>query len=386
MFKFLHSPDWGSRMVLLIFTIGSAALSGYWGWLRAEQSHIAVQVASVVILGIVPIALGIAIVRASRYKAAGNYSGYYRMLLAVWCFLPLNFMTDYGSTAAIFDMNVVASKNANTKAKDLRDSLARKRKELAAMKEERAWSDTGLLSPQAYDAKVFALKNETENGRNIWKRSEQCQNTTVASSQRVCQAIATALANKAVAERRQVLLPEIQTREAEITSLEKEFRSSGTNFESSAVTAPISKLLMWITLTHNHDETQIMWGEAGFLLITTFIITAAISFFGWEMGQRDGALQDAPEYEQYNPWIGMSAEAKRKAEAYEAQRAARQHANSFAPRGDDQGFPDAAPTVSKETIILKSQDAPPKTDDSLMQSLKAMEIAAQRALARSQAV
>ena len=381
MFKFFYNPDWGTRSLLAIFTLGSAALSAYAGWSLANQAPWLFQIASAAILGCVALGLGICVMRASRYLAGGDYARHLFMLIGVAFFMPLNLITDYGASSVIRDQANVASKNTNTRAKDLRDGLARKRKELTALKEERAWTDTGLLSPQAYDAKVFALKNETENGRNIWKRSEQCQNTTVASSQRVCQAIATALANKAVAERRQVLLPEIQTREAEITAMEKEFKASDQGFTSNPAMAQIKKIVSWATFSLNHENSTITWGENAVMLIITITMTAAITIFGWEVGQRSGALSEAPQYESFNPYLGMSAQARASAERYAAEQAARAGGGMHPTMGSE-----AAPGVSKETIILKSSDAPPKTDDSLMQSLKAMEIAAQRALARSQTV
>jgi hypothetical protein len=37
-----------------------------------------------------------------------------------------------------------------------------------------------------------------------------------------------------------------------------------------------------------------MWGENGFMLVITVALTAAISWFGWELGQRYGGMLDAP--------------------------------------------------------------------------------------------
>lgn len=293
MFSYFQHPDWGTRSLLMVFSLSSAFLSAYCGWSLANQSGFGVQLFFSLFLGCIPLAMGVAVMRSSRYYSARDRGGFQRNLLLVLILIPLNLLTDYGASSVIRDQTNVASANTNTKQTDLRDSLKRKRKELATLKKERAWHDTGILSPDAYDARVLALKNETENGRNIWKRSKECTNTTVASSQRVCQAIATALANKSIAQRRMELLPEIQAREAEISRLEKQFKSDG-GFTSNPAIAQIKKMVAWATFSLDHSKAQISWGENGLMLVTTIALTAAISFFGWEIGQRRGALAEPP--------------------------------------------------------------------------------------------
>jgi hypothetical protein len=294
MFSYFQHPDWGTRSLLAVFSLSSAFLSAYCGWSLAANSGLAVQLFFSLFIGCIPLAMGVACLRSSRYYAAREKGGFQRNFLLVLILIPLNLLTDYGASSVIRDQTNVASANTNTKQTDLRDSLKRKRKELATLKKERAWHDTGILSPKAYDARILALKNETENGRNIWKRSKECTNTTVASSQRVCQAIATALANKSIAQRRMELLPEIQNRESEISQLEKQFKSDG-GFTSNPAIAQIKKMVAWATFSLDHSKAQISWGENGLMLVTTIALTAAISFFGWEIGQRRGALEKAPE-------------------------------------------------------------------------------------------
>lgn len=285
MFSYFQHPDWGTRSLLFVFTVGSAVLSAYCGWSLAGQSGFVVQVFWAGILGCIPLALGNAVIRSSRYRSAGDIAGFQRMLVIAFLLTPLNIVTDYGASSVIRDKTTVAAKNTNTNAKQLQERRARLMAEKVNV-EKVINEGLTLPSSSSFDAEINAaqLAVDLEAGRG------GCKDKCLARKRELAQL----KQQQGIAKRREDAEKRLIAINMELKGAEVKFEKTG--FESNPALAQIKKIVSWATLSLDHSQEQVSWGENSFMLITTLALTAAISFFGWEMGQRHGAMADAPQW------------------------------------------------------------------------------------------
>lgn len=303
--RHLRNPDIGSIVMSAGFTLASMALSAYCGWNTAAGSHISIKVAYAVMFSLVAFGLSVYVVRRERYRLSRDKEAYTGARHIVWFLLAANLLTDYSASASLRDLTNVKADNETTVAVNARNEVSRIETRLKDLKGEKAWR-TKYNAPESYDAQINAQKQVTERGRNIWQRSKQCTDTTLASSQAVCQAIADLNAARANATRRQVVLAEIAALDKELRGAKADVAANG--IASNAGLAPIAKLVSMLTLTLDNEKSDIQWGENFFVLFFTIVISSAIYFSSADLGRRLGPMPDPmapqePEQEPENWWI-----------------------------------------------------------------------------------
>ena len=298
MHRHLRNPDIGSIVMSGGFTLASMALSAYCGWNTAAGSHISIKVAYAVMFSLVAFGLSVYVVRRERYRLSRDKEAYTGARRIVWFLLAANLLTDYSASASLRDLTNVKADNETTIATNARNEVTRIETRLADLKGEKAWR-TKYSAPDVYDAQINAQKQITENGRNIWQRSKECTDTTVASSQAVCQAIANLNAEKANAQRRQVVLAEISALDKELREAKADVAENGV--ASNAGLAPIAKLVSMVTLTLDNEKSDIQWGENFFVLFFTVVISSAIYFSSADLGRRLGPMPDPMQMDEQPP-------------------------------------------------------------------------------------
>lgn len=287
--RHLRNPDIGSIVMSAGFTLASMALSAYCGWNTAAGSHMAIKIAYAIMFSLVAFGLSVYVVRRERYRLSRDREAYTGARRIVWFLLAANLLTDYSASASLRDMTNVQANNETTVANNARNEVTRIETRLADLKGEKAWR-TKFSAPEAYDAQINAQMQVTENGRNIFQRSKECTDTTVASSQAVCQAIANLNGEKAMAQRRQVVLAEIAALDKELRGAKADVAENG--IASNAGLAPIAKLVSMLTLTLENQQSDIQWGENFFVLFFTIVISSAIYFSSADLGRRLGPMPD----------------------------------------------------------------------------------------------
>ncbi len=173
---------------------------------------------------------------------------------------------------------------------------------MANLRAETAWR-TKYESPETYEALIVEQKQRTDRGRNIFARTKQCTDTTLAVSEQVCREIARLEAQKANAIRRQVILAELKTLGAQLEQArtESEVNKKMTNpalAQTRAITA-------WFKMDRRADEASDWWGGKSIMLYLTVLLTGLITILGWELGQVRGApvSSSAPPERPRNRWI-----------------------------------------------------------------------------------
>ena len=304
--RHLHNPDLGSMVMSGGFTLASMALSAYCGWNTAAGSAVAIKIAYAIMFSLVAFGLSVYVVRRERYKLSRDKESYIVARRIVWFLLAANLLTDYSASASLRDLTNVKADNETTIATNARNEVSRIETRLADLKGEKAWR-TKYNAPESYDALINAQMQVTERGRNIWQRSKQCTDTTVSSSQVVCQKIADLKAQKANAQRRQVVLSEIAVLDKELRGAKADVSQNG--IASNAALAPIAKLVSMLTLTLDNKKSDVAWGENFFVLFFTIVISSAIYYSSSDLGRRLGPMPDPmapaepPPKEADNYWI-----------------------------------------------------------------------------------
>ena len=294
--RIIYNPDFSLFLLGAAFTVASAALSGYFGWLRAAGTIAPVQIASAIICGGIALALAMFITRRERlrYEGIKRNAAYRSAGFAVWILLIANVTTDFMATQALFDLTSTRADNMNTEAINARNTVKNLQGRIDNLKAEAAFKTT-WDSPAAFTARITQQKQITENGRNIWQRSKQCTNTTVASSQAVCVEIATLEANRENAKRRQVILAEIASLEKQLIEAKKVVRAN--KKEANAASTPVDNLTSMVLNALDPSKDAKKWGQNYFIAFLTLVFSAAIYFISKEQGRRLGPM---PEYEAFD--------------------------------------------------------------------------------------
>lgn len=204
----------------------------------------------------------------------------------------LNLASNAGFSAAMLQTEIVQAKNANVLARDAREHVARLRKRDAELTARINWEPQAggkvWLSPEAYDGMINAAKQETENGRNIWQRSKQCTNTTLESSQRVCQRIASLEATRANAMARTPLINERNQVRAELKDAER--YSKQNQMAVSAGASQAEFVARFVTANLKPGQAVMDWTT----MLTALAISFLISLLGWTLNAA-AILLPAPE-------------------------------------------------------------------------------------------
>ena len=278
-------------IIRFVLINASMCLTAWFGWSLAADVPL-LGILQALVFAMITRGVGRFFLLAARHEANGRHvMALQWVVLGSFCGF-VNVVTDYGVSASIRDGSMIRSLNVNNTAKDARHEITRLKKRISEIRATTQWRST-YLSPDAYDAQVLALKNETERGRNIWQRSKECTNTTVASSERVCKAIAAAIAAKANASNRLSLKAELVQLEREL--VEAKARSSDNQAVSNPAIAQIRSVVSWVGLSKETSENKIYWGNQGIMLVTCLLMTAAIIALSIEQGLREGRHEPEPQ-------------------------------------------------------------------------------------------
>ena len=273
-------PDAAMRIAVLVVTLVSMGFTGFFGWI-AGGGYIFFSIVGAVGLATISALSPLLWSRVAVMQAKGNGLAAGVLACFAMLFLVTDALTNIGSVFAMRETEIVGVKNTNENAHNARDQVERIKKRMADIRGQTTWQ-TDYLSPEAYDYEIAALQNETERGRNIYQRSKQCSDTTVKSSQRVCQAIASAQANKANATKRLELKAEMVQLQEELTQAKADVVDTPTVV--SAAMTQVEKLTSLATLTLNPDADQ---QETGYLIITGLlgiVMAIAPAIGAWALG------------------------------------------------------------------------------------------------------
>jgi hypothetical protein len=201
-----------------------------------------------------------------------------------------NLASNAGFSAAMLQTEIISAANTNQVAADAREKVARLRKRDEELTKQIDFKPTfggsEWLAPASYDAMIVRAKNETENGRNIFARSKGCTETTLASSQRVCQLIADATAAKANAEARLQWVAERKQIRAELKEAEKYSKENQVAVSSAASQAEF--MARFVTASLKPGQTVMSWTT----MFTALGISILISLVGWTLSAAAILLQD----------------------------------------------------------------------------------------------
>ena len=241
--------------VVVVSTTVSMGLTGYFGW---SFGSLLGAIGLPTISAMVPMLWSlVAILQIHQRSVAAAIVGFFAVF-----FMIADALTNVGAVFAMRQAEIVGTQNTNLNAANARDQVERIKARMAEIRARTTWQ-ADYLSPEAYDHRITALQNETERGQNIYKRSKQCSDTTVASSQRVCQAIASAHADKANAAKRLELKSEMNQLQQELNAAKVQVAETPTVI--STTLTQVRKLTALATLTLDPDDDQ---REIGYLVIT----------------------------------------------------------------------------------------------------------------------
>lgn len=280
----------------------SMMMSGYFGWaIMGGWSIFAAGMA--VTCAIVCYLVSYFAKDASKAWQRGNFINFSSSVALCCVAVAFNIVSDY-STASIFrDQLVVATDNNNTVAENARREVTRIENEILNRRMETAWR-TPYESPETYDAKINQQKQIVDNGRNVWQRTKECSDTTLPTSSQVCQAIDQLKADKANAERRQIILSELKTLGEQLQIAKGEV--SDQKVISNPAQAQVQSITTWFLLDRETSDRTDWWGAKAIMLYMTVLSTAIITYLGFKIG----ALQAQYEAEEvpvrrvrHNRWL-----------------------------------------------------------------------------------
>lgn len=207
----------------VVFTITDAAMTAGFGWLVA--SSFIMKPVYFGALGALSYVLAFLPVVAFALMAR-NYRSLAVLVLIIYAGgFGANFFSNYGLSAAVFKGNIIAADNANLLFDDARAKVIRLRKRDGELTAQINWKPKAggevWLAPKAYDDLIEGAKQKAEHGRNIFKRSKGCTDTTVKSSEVVCQLIKSLRATKENAIARNGLIEERKQIRAELKEAEQ---------------------------------------------------------------------------------------------------------------------------------------------------------------------
>ena len=259
--------------VVVVSTAVSAGFTGYFGW---SFGSVLGAIGLPTISAMVPMLWSlVAVLQVNRRNVAAGVIGVFALF-----FMIADALTNVGAVFAMRQSEIVGTQNNNLNAANARDQVERIKKRMEEIRARTTWQ-TDYLSPDAYDHRITALQNETERGRNIYQRSKECSNTTLPSSQKVCQAIASAHADKANALRRLELKSEMDQLQQELNAAKVQVSETPTVI--STTLTQVRKLTSLATL--NLDPSDNLQ-EAGYLVITGLlglVLAIAPSVGSWAL-------------------------------------------------------------------------------------------------------
>lgn len=271
-----------------IFTVSSCGLSGYAGWLLASDLGLVIQCITALCFSSVAFGLSFAVVGRHRYELARDRAGYERMTRLAYYLLAANLITDFSASSALRDQSMVTTKNVNQVAQLADDEVERIEKAMAELRRETAWR-TKYDAPEAYSALIAQQKQVVDRGANVYARTKQCTDTTLPVSSQVCQRIKELEGEKAMAERRQVILAELKTLGEQLAQARQE--AANKQERGNAAIAPIIGLYRFLTGSSSYEQAKVEWGLSLFVIVFTGIMSAAIWFFSSEVGTRLGPME-----------------------------------------------------------------------------------------------
>ncbi len=286
MIDFFRGPDREMKIIYSVLLNGSMCLTAFFGWTLAD-GILPLQIVLALMFAAISRAVGGMFMRASEYRLMGDYIGFGRCVVLGALFAAANIVTDYGSSAAIRDNNIVSSQNQNTKARDTRSEIKRLQTRISEIKAQTAWQGT-FLAPEAYDPLIEAAKLYVANEAKRGGCGPICERKT--------REMADLQAAKQNSLQRQSLKAEMKVLEAELVDAKRMSATTAQTVSSPAL-AQVKSVIAWFTLSRSPDAGSLWWGNNSIMLWGSVIITLAIIYLAWEIGSRSvpQAAYSAPQ-------------------------------------------------------------------------------------------
>jgi hypothetical protein len=278
----------------------SMFLSGYYGYslMLGEMPFAGVMF---VVCAIVAFLVSLLVRLASLRFQRGEWVSFVMASVMAGIAIFFNIVSDYSSATILRDHYMTSVYNDNRLHENAVAEVKRLETAMGNLRAETAWR-TKFEAPETYAALITEQKQRTDRGRNIYARTKQCTDTTLAISEQVCREIARLEAQKANAVRRQVILAELKTlgEQLEVARTEAETNKKMTNpalAQTRAITA-------WFTLDRQSTDGVDWWGGKSIMLYLTVLLTGLITILGWELGQHRAPIVTPPHPERpRNRWI-----------------------------------------------------------------------------------
>jgi len=278
----------------------SMFLSGYYGYslMLGEMPFAGIMF---VVCAIVAFLVSLLVRLASLRFQRGEWVSFVMASVMAGIAIFFNIVSDYSSATILRDHYMVSVYNDNRLHENAVAEVKRLEKAMGNLRAETAWR-TKFEAPETYAALITEQKQRTDRGRNIFARTKQCTDTTLAISEQVCREIARLEAQRANAIRRQVILAELKTlgEQLEVARREVESNKKLTNpalAQTRAITA-------WFTLNRQSTDGVDWWGGKSIMLYLTVLLTGLITILGWELGQQRAPIVAPPPPERpRNRWI-----------------------------------------------------------------------------------
>jgi len=257
----------------LAFSLADAGMTAGFGFLAYSSLTAKVMFAgiyglmSLCLALIIPIAIAWALNDGKRATA-----GLLGALLLVGSIV--NQITNVGFTSTMMGSEIHGNRVSNNRAAIASDTLGVLKDRHAKITAELVELDQGgkLEPPAAYAARIETLKNETENGRNIYARSKSCTDTTLKTSQIVCQGIRQAERTLANAERKVQLEREVAGLLPRLSAASDKSEEKQEQF--SPIVAQMKTVSTMWTLSLAPDKDSQDWTVLWFALALSLLISA----------------------------------------------------------------------------------------------------------------
>ncbi|WP_299477058.1 hypothetical protein [uncultured Paracoccus sp.] len=275
----------------LAFSVADAGMTAGFGFLA--YTAIAAKVMFAGVYGLMSLCLALVIPIAiawSLNEGRRTTAALLGILLALGSII--NQVTNVGFTSTMMGSEIHGNRITNNRAAIASDTLGilKDRHDKITSELEKL---VGLEPPAAYEARILKLKSETEGGRNIFARSKGCTDTTLKTSQMVCQGIAEATRTAENARRKVALETELAGLLPKLAKASD--KSEEKQEEFSPIVAQMRTVSTMWTLSLAPDKDSQDWTVLWFSLFLSLLISAlaiACNIIGATRSAEDARIID----------------------------------------------------------------------------------------------
>lgn len=202
-------------------------------------------------------------------------------------------IADYSSSTAVREIVLTGIGDKNRVTNDKIGEIKRIEGRQAAILADPVMSEF-LEAPNAYKARI----NNLNGNATIMKRSNNCQNQTVADTKDHCKQLEAAQAGLAKAEKRE--LQQAQLKKLDEALVAAKEATAGITTHANATAAATKAFVSWGVFDLNPNASNMAWGQNGMFLFSTIamvVLIGTLSMFigtvhGREQLREDGVVVD----------------------------------------------------------------------------------------------